>query len=158
MITPLALDRLDGVLALNNAHAAELSLLNRDRLAGLVRQALWAVQAGDADGFLLLLDETAAYDSPNFRWFTQRYGRFAYVDRVAVAPAARGRGLARQLYAGAFAAAVAAGQRVVAAEVNRIPPNPASDAFHAALGFRAVGQAAIHGGTRTVRYLLRDLP
>ncbi len=158
MITPLALDRLDGVLALNNAHAAELSLLNRDRLAGLVRQALWAAQAGDADGFLLLLDETAAYDSPNFRWFTQRYGRFAYVDRVAVAPAARGRGLARQFYAGAFAVAGAAGQRVVAAEVNRIPPNPASDAFHAALGFREVGQAAIHGGARTVRYLLRDLP
>ena len=158
MITSLALDRLDGVLALNNAHAAELSLLDRDRLAGLVRQALWAAQVGDADGFLLLLDETAAYDSPNFRWFKDRYGRFAYVDRVVVAPRAQGLGLARRLYAGAFAAAVAAGQRVVAAEVNRIPPNPASDAFHAALGFREVGQAAVHGGARTVRYLLRDLP
>ena len=157
-MTPLALDRLDGVLALNNAHAAELSLLDHDRLAGLVRQALWAAQVGDADGFLLLLDETAAYDSPNFRWFKDRYERFAYVDRVAVAPRARGLGLARRLYAGAFAAAVAAGQRVVAAEVNRVPPNPASDAFHAALGFREVGQAAVHGGARTVRYLLRDLP
>ena len=157
-MTPLALDRLDGVLALNNAHAAELSLLDRDRLAGLVRQALWAAQVGDADGFLLLLDETAAYGSPNFRWFKERYGRFAYVDRVVVAPRARGRGLARLLYAGAFAAAVAAGQRMVAAEVNRAPPNPASDAFHAAMGFQEVGQAAIHGGSRTVRYLLRDLP
>lgn len=157
-MTPLALDRLDGVLALNNAHAAELSLLDLGRLAGLVRQALWAAQAGDVDGFLLLLDETAAYDSPNFRWFKERHGRFAYVDRVVVAPHARGRGLARRLYAGAFAAACAAGQQVVAAEVNRVPPNPASDAFHAALGFREVGQAAIHGGARTVRYLLRDLP
>ncbi len=157
-MTPLAPGRLDGVLALNNAHAAELSLLDRDRLAGLVRQALWAAQVGDADGFLLLLDETAAYDSPNFRWFKERYERFAYVDRVVVAPRARGRGLARQLYDGAFAAAGAAGQRMVAAEVNRIPPNPASDAFHAALGFREVGQAAVHGGARTVRYLLRNLP
>ena len=157
-MTPLASDRLDGVLALNNAHAAELSLLDRDRLAGLVRQALWTAQVGDADGFLLLLDETASYDSPNFQWFSGRHERFAYVDRVVVAPAARGRGLARQLYAGAFAAAAAAGQRVVAAEVNRIPPNPASDALHAALGFREVGRAALHGGARTVRYLLRDLP
>jgi len=157
-MTPLALDRLDGVLALNNAHAAELSLLDLDRLAGLVRQALWAAQVGDADGFLLLLDETAAYDSPNFRWFKERHGRFAYVDRVVVAAHARGRGLARLLYAGAFAAAGAAGQQVIAAEVNRIPPNPASDAFHAAMGFREVGQAAIHGGARTMRYLLRDLP
>ena len=157
-MTPLVLDRLDGVLALNNAHAAELSLLDRDRLAGLVRQALWTAQVGGAEAFLLLLDETAAYDSPNFRWFKERYERFAYVDRVVVAPAARGRGLARRLYDRAFAAAGAAGQQVVAAEVNRIPPNPASDAFHAALGFREVGQAAVHGGARTVRYLVRDLP
>jgi predicted GNAT superfamily acetyltransferase len=157
-MTPIAPDRLDGVLALNNAHAAELSLLDHDRLAGLVRQALWAAQIGEGDGFILLLDETAAYDSPNFRWFKDRFERFAYVDRVVVAPVARGRGLARRLYAGAFAAASAAGQRMVAAEVNRVPPNPASDAFHGALGFREVGQASIHGGTRTVRYLTRDLP
>ena len=157
-MTPLVPDRLDGVLALNNAHAAELSLLDLCRLEGLVRQALWAAQAGDVDGFVLLLDETATYDSPNFRWFKERYERCAYVDRVVVAPAARGRGLARRLYAGAFAAADAAGQRMVAAEVNRVPPNPASDAFHAALGFREVGQAAVGGGARTIRYLVRDLP
>ena len=158
MIAPLALDRLDRALALNNAHAAELSLLDRDGLAGLARQALWAAEAGDGDGFILLLDETAAYGSPNFRWFKERFARFTYVDRVVIAPHARGQGLARRLYAGAFATAIAAGQRVVAAEVNRVPPNPASDAFHAALGFREVGQAAIHGGARTVRYLVRDLP
>ncbi len=155
---PMAPDRLEGVLALNNAHAAELSLLDHDRLAGLVRQALWAAQVGDVDGFILLLDETATYDSPNFCWFKQRFGRFAYVDRIVVAPAARGCGLARRLYTGAFEAASAAGQRVIAAEVNCIPPNPASDALHGALGFQEVGQASIHGGTRTVRYLTRDLP
>ncbi len=157
-MTPIVPDRLEGVLALNNAHPAEVSLLDGDRLAGLVRQALWAAQAGDVDGFVLLLDEAAAYDSPNFRWFKERFARFAYVDRVVVAPAAGGRGRARRLYAGAFAAASAAGQRVVAAEVNRVPPNPVSDAFHAALGFREAGQASVYGGTRTVRYLVRDLP
>lgn len=157
-MTPLATGRLSGVLALNNAHAAELSLLDHDRLAGLVRQALWAAQVGEVDGFVLLLDETAKYDSPNFCWFRERFERFAYVDRVVVAPAARGRGLARRLYAGAFAAASAAGHRVVAAEVNCIPPNPVSDAFHAALGFQEIGQASIHCGTRTVRYLTRGLP
>jgi uncharacterized protein len=41
--------------------------------------------------------------------------------------------------------------------VNSDPPNPASDAFHAALGFEVVGEAAIHDGAKTVRYLARRL-
>ena len=45
----------------------------------------------------------------------------------------------------------------VVCEVNTIPPNPASDAFHAALGFVAVGTASVHGGSRTVRYLSHTL-
>jgi predicted GNAT superfamily acetyltransferase len=45
------------------------------------------------------------------------------------------------------------GHELIACEVNADPPNPASDAFHAALGFKPVGLAAIHGGSKTVRYL-----
>ena len=154
----LSLDRLDGVLALNNAHAAELSLLDAARLGNLVRQAFWAARVGEADAFMLTLDQSASYDSPNFAWFRSRFGRFVYVDRIAVAPAARGRGLARLLYAGLLHAAAAAGHTTVAAEVNLDPPNPASDALHATLGFQEVGQAAIHGGAKTVRYLTRAVP
>ena len=154
----LSLDRLDGVLALNNAHAAELSVLDAPRLGSLVRQAFWAAGVGETDAFMLTLDQSADYDSPNFGWFRSRFGRFVYVDRIAVAPAARGRGLARQLYAGLLQAAAAAGHTMVAAEVNLDPPNPASDALHATLGFQEVGQAAIHGGAKTVRYLTRAVP
>ena len=157
-MTPLVPDRLDGVLALNNAHAAELSLLDAARLGNLVRQAFWAARVGEADAFMLTLDQSASYDSPNFAWFRSRFGRFVYVDRIAVAPAARGRGLARRLYAGLLHAAAAAGHTTVAAEVNLDPPNPASDALHATLGFQEVGQAAIHGGAKTVRYLTRAVP
>jgi predicted GNAT superfamily acetyltransferase len=39
--------------------------------------------------------------------------------------------------------------------VNSQPPNPISDAFHAAQGFTEVGTAVIEGGAKTVRYLLR---
>ncbi len=155
---PLSLDRLDGVLALNNDHAAELSLLDAPRLANLVRQAFWAARVAEADAFMLTLDQSADYDSPNFGWFRNRFGRFVYVDRIAVAPAARGRGLAQLLYAGLLQAAAAAGHTMVAAEVNLDPPNPASDALHAALGFQEVGQATIHGGAKTVRYLTRAVP
>jgi hypothetical protein len=45
----------------------------------------------------------------------------------------------------------------VVCEVNSDPPNPASDAFHAAMEFSEVGRAAIHHGSKTVRYLARVL-
>jgi hypothetical protein len=60
------------VLALNNAHATELTWLDRDRLTLLLRQAFYARRIGEVDGFLLAFDESAAYDSPNYLWFRQR--------------------------------------------------------------------------------------
>ena len=145
------------VLALNNGHAAELSWLDDGRLATLLGQAFHARRIGDVDAFLLALDENALYDSPNYLWFRRRYRRFVYVDRVVVAPAARGGGYARRLYADLFRRAGQAGHDLVVCEVNSDPPNPASDAFHAAQGFGEVGSAAIHQGSKTVRYLARRL-
>jgi predicted GNAT superfamily acetyltransferase len=145
------------VLALNNEHAAELSWLDADRLVELVGRAFLALRIGAVDAFLLAFDQDADYDSPNFLWFRARYPRFIYVDRVVVASSARGRGHARRLYDELFRHALAAGHERVVCEVNREPPNPASDAFHAALGFAEVGRAVIHGGSKTVTYLARPL-
>jgi uncharacterized protein len=45
----------------------------------------------------------------------------------------------------------------VVCEVNSDPPNPVSDAFHLAMEFIEVGRAAIRQGSKTVRYLAREL-
>jgi uncharacterized protein len=145
------------LLALNNAHARELSWLEPERLEHLVREAFYARRIGDLDAFLIAFDQDARYDSPNFLWFRQRYPRFVYVDRIVTAASARGRGYAQQLYFDLFEQAARAGHERVACEINLSPPNPGSDAFHAALGFAEVGSAAIHGGAKTVRYLARAL-
>ena len=145
------------LLALNNAHAQELSWLEAERLEYLISEAFLARRIGHVDAFLLAFDQDARYDSPNFIWFRARYPRFVYVDRIVVAPSARGRGCARRLYADLFEHAVRAGHDRIVCEVNTIPPNPASDAFHAALGFVAIGTASVHGGSRTVRYLSQTL-
>ncbi|MSP75602.1 MAG: GNAT family N-acetyltransferase [Rhodospirillaceae bacterium] len=146
-----------GLLALNNAHAQELSWLEPERLTSLIERAFLASRIGSIEAFLLAFDQNADYDSPNFLWFKARYDRFVYVDRIVVAPEARGRGHARTLYDDLFAQAARAGHDRVVCEVNSEPPNPASDAFHAALGFAVVGTAVIHGGAKTVRYLAREL-
>jgi hypothetical protein len=145
------------ILALNNVHAAELSWLDAERLGSLVRQSFYARRIGEADAFLLALDQRANYDSPNYLWFRERYSRFVYVDRLVVAPSMRGRGYARLLYGQLFEHARRAGHDLVVCEVNSDPPNPASDAFHAMMEFGEVSSAVIYQGSKTVRYLARAL-
>jgi len=157
MLEPISSDIAADIVALNNKHVMELSWLDEERLRRLLAQAFYAQRAGRVDAFLLALDERADYDSPNYLWFRARYRRFVYVDRIVVAQAARGRGLARLLYADLFTHAAASAHDLIACEVNAVPPNPASDRLHAELGFTVAGEASIHDGLKTVRYLTRTL-
>jgi uncharacterized protein len=147
------------MLALNSAHVAETSFLEAAELRALLAQA-FHVGTRDAgrEAFLIALDQDANYASPNFQWFKSRHQRFVYVDRVIVAASQRGRGLARLLYEELITAAAQARHTLIGCEVNVEPPNLASDAFHAALGFAEVGRAVLPGGTKRVRYLTREIP
>lgn len=150
---------LAAALALNAEVEAMTSPLDDARLGVLLAEACAAPAILDPQGrlcaFLIGFAPGAAYDSPNYRWFSGRMDRFAYIDRVVVAPAARGRGLARRLYAAFAEAAAAQGLGPLVCEVNTAPPNPVSDAFHAALGFAEVGRADLGPG-KSVRYLMRS--
>ena len=110
-----------------------------------------------ATALLIALDHTASYINPNFNWFKTHHESFIYIDRVIVSGAARGQGLARELYQDLFVVAKQSGHDRVVCEVNINPPNPISEAFHATMGFVGVGQATIHNGTKSVRYLERAL-
>ena len=144
------------VLDLNNVHAEQTSLLDASRLDRMLETAFMVGTAGALDAFLIAFDQDASYDSPNFLWLRARHSRFVYVDRIVTAPAARGRGCAARLYEALFDRARATGHDQVLCEVNRDPPNPGSDAFHARMGFTEIGQAVLPGG-KTVRYLRRSL-
>jgi hypothetical protein len=145
------------LLELNNAHERELSLLDEEGLQRLLDKAYLAARIGSADALLLSFDQDADHDGVNFRWFRERHDRFVYVDRIVVAPEARGRGLARALYQMLIAQCRCDGHTRLVCEVNSVPPNPGSDAFHASFGFEAVGEASIHAGAKTVRYLSLSL-
>ncbi|MEQ9643443.1 MAG: GNAT family N-acetyltransferase [Alphaproteobacteria bacterium] len=145
------------LLALNNAHARETSHLEPAQWRALVEAAFLAGCIDGAAAFLIALGPDAAYDNANFRWFQARHERFVYVDRVIVAKARRGRRLAQTLYGELFRRAAAAGVDTVGCEINVEPPNPASDAFHARLGFIEVGRATLPDRGKTVRYLTRQL-
>ena len=145
-------------LQLNNAHAKETSELNLVSLTKLLGIACYArgIDQGKT-AFLIALDHTAPYQNPNFAWFKEAYQSFVYIDRVVVAESARGQGIARLLYEALFAASHSAGVLRIVCEVNSEPPNPASDAFHLAMGFEKVGQAVLYNGAKTVNYLAKNL-
>jgi predicted GNAT superfamily acetyltransferase len=148
---------LPALLRLNNDHALELSELTADEFRELLEVAWRARVTGDLSAMVIAFDQDTARISQNFDWFKARYPRFAYVDRVVVAPAARGRGLARALYWDVIAAARAERQPLLCAEVNLDPPNPASDALHTSMGFTPVGTADLVGKDKSVRYYVRSL-
>jgi predicted GNAT superfamily acetyltransferase len=145
------------LLALNNAFAQELSFLTPEKAAHLVREAVMACRIGEADALLLAFDQNATYDNPNFNWFHERFERFIYIDRVVVAPAMRGRGLAQGLYKALFSRAASLKHSQVVCEINMDPPNPGSDAFHVALGFEQIGLAILPAAGKTVRYFSRKI-
>ena len=153
MLRDITQDDLPALLQLNQAHVTELSSLSLARLGEMVEAAFLAKCADSCGAFLLTFDQDAPYDSPNFMWFKEKFGRFVYVDRIVVSPAEQGQGLAARLYKDLFSEARASGHALITCEVNSDPPNPGSDRFHEALGFEQAGAAHLPDRGKSVRYL-----
>lgn len=141
------------ILALNEESVALLSPLDAAGLGALGAQAdaHWVAERdGAVVAFLVALREGAAYASPNYRWFSARYARFLYVDRVVVARELRGSGVGTLLYRRLFEHAARTNAERVACEIDVDPPNSQSEAFHARFGFREVGQQRVQNGKKCV--------
>ena len=123
------------VLALNERHV---------ELLGLADRAAVIEHGGGFAGFVLTFRSGTAYDSVNYRWFTERYGDFYYLDRVVVHESYRRLGLGSQVYdeLEAHGRQLAS---VLALEVNLDPPNDASLAFHRGRGYTRVGEQEAGG-------------
>ncbi|KZK87341.1 Acetyltransferase (GNAT) family protein [Pseudovibrio sp. Ad13] len=150
-------DDLTWTHALNEEHAVELSSMTRDGFAELIKKATYVRIADKEAGLLITYDQGGEYSSVNFKWFCAGYDNFLYVDRIVISKAARGQGIAGKLYDDLFNFAKAKGYERIVCEVNSDPPNPASDAFHASLGFQIVGEAKLEGKGKTVRYMEKAL-
>lgn len=153
-------DDASALLALNQESWPGVGDVSEPELRELIRwswKTLIADEDGAALGFIVVLPSGLAYESPNYQWFERRGGGEAlYVDRIAVAAAARGRSLGGALYASLIAAAPPSS--ALRCEVNLAPPNPGSLRFHQRLGFREVGTAAYQPGVKEVVFLERWAP
>jgi hypothetical protein len=137
-ITP---DDHDDVLALNKANVVKLAPMDRDRLVALERIAdrFDVIDVdGEFGGFVVTFAPGTSYDSENYRWFSERHQHFYYLDRIVLEPHHRRQGLATFVYDELEQVARRYGR--LALEVNLLPRNDASLAFHARRGYVEVGQ------------------
>lgn len=145
------------LLALNNAEAERVNALTQAALEGLLSHAFAARVTADGQAFLIAFDHATPPQGPNHAWFTARESYFAYVDRVVVAPAARGKGVARALYEDLARIAKSEMTNLLVCEVNLDPPNPESLAFHEKLGFTACGEAVDRRTGKRVQYMRKPI-
>ncbi len=132
----------EAIVAINNATVPAMNEQNPKSLGWLVEHATYARVVTDTEGiaaFLLGLERGTGYRSPNYQWFSERFDQFLYVDRIAVAARARRLGFGSALYDDM--ASFARGRwPCILAEINLVPPNPETAAFHNRHGFTRVGE------------------
>jgi len=105
--------------------------------------ALGVVDSGVLVGFCLVLPPETTYDSPNYRFFCDRFDDFAYLDRVAFRLSHQGRGLGAALYREVERRMV---RPRLTLEVNVVPPNEGSMRFHLREGFVELEQVETRPG------------
>jgi predicted GNAT superfamily acetyltransferase len=145
------------VLELNEASVSELSELDEERLRWLLSLAHLALAVeldGELVAFAIAIAPDTAYDSVNYHWFSERFERFLYLDRIVVAESHRRLGIGARLY-DAVESAAGALERVVC-EVNLDPPNPISMAFHTSRGYAEIDRLT-HEQGKLVALLSKEL-
>ncbi len=157
-LRPVAVADHAEVLALNEADVDLLAPMDEARLRALRG---WADRFDVVDvdgrvaGFVVTIGPGTAYDSDNYRWFSERHGdRMAYLDRIVLAPAHRRGGLGSAVYDAVERDAARHGRLCL--EVNVEPPNEPSLAFHDRRGFTEVGRRSEPG--HVVAMLVKELP
>jgi len=136
------------IVALNAASVEHTSPMDEDRLGLYASQACYLrviVEHGTVQAFLLAFRKGSAYRGAVFQALQARPGDFIYIDRVVTAAAARGRGLASELYEDLATAARA--ERVPALLCEAYLTNETSLRFHHRRGFREFGRMESHGQT-----------
>jgi predicted GNAT superfamily acetyltransferase len=150
---------LEAVLALNQEEVPHVGSIDLDRMQWFASNAAYfrvATVDKQLAAYLIGLRPGSSYQSPNYRWFCDRYDDFAYIDRIAVSQFARRYGLASRLYDD-FARSLPESVDIMTCEVNRKPPNESSMRFHEKMGFRQVGSLASEDGDKEVAMLLMNL-
>tara|TARA_B110000003_G_scaffold48974_1_gene47679 strand:+ start:772 stop:1107 length:336 start_codon:yes stop_codon:yes gene_type:complete len=80
-------DLFDFILSSNSLNEPQVGFLDREKLQSLLNQSNYCKVAFYNDepaGFLLCLPQDIDYGSLNYKWVSERYSNFMYIDRISV--------------------------------------------------------------------------
>lgn len=144
------------ILKLNNLNTPAVSELNASGLEKLIDISLysWVIESSSEKvvGFCIILSPGADYSSDNYRWVSDRYDDFQYLDRVVISSEYQGQGYGRKIYEHWF---TKSSSEPLLLEVNVKPRNEGSIEFHKKMNFTAVGEQDTENGKKRVQYMLR---
>jgi predicted GNAT superfamily acetyltransferase len=156
VIRPLRDSDLTAISAINSLNVPAVG----DETEGTLRAimsisevALGVMEGNALVGFAFVLPPGTTYDSPNYRYFCERFVDFGYLDRVAFLPSHQGRGLGAALYREIERRV---SRPMITLEVNVVPPNEGSMRFHLREGFREVEQLETRPG-KVVSLMVKHL-
>ena len=107
-------------------------------------------------GFLIVLPTGLEYESLNYKWFSDKFSDFAYIDRIAVKDEFRGKGIGKSLYID-LEKTVMKGIKRIACEFNIKPPNLVSKKFHEGLAYKRVGTQLTENETKEVSLMIKEI-
>ena len=148
----------DFILSSNQENEPQVGSLDRVKLQSLLDQANYckvAFQNNEPAGFLLCLPENIKYGSLNYKWVSERYSNFMYIDRISVLQKFQNLKLGRALYTDLFYFSIENGYDIILCEVNIMPPNPGSIRFHKKFDFVECGSQFTEGRTKEVQFFYK---
>ena len=138
---PFSYTDLEEILAINQANIPEVGNIDDiNRLNHLIDWSshLIVIREEEIAGFIILMRENQSYDSLNYEFFNSQGYPFLYVDRIAIKEGHRRKGLGQMIYSRTIEIAKEL-NLPTCCEVNTLPKNEPSLAFHDSFGFEDVG-------------------
>tara|TARA_Y100001968_G_C19324784_1_gene701136 strand:- start:153 stop:644 length:492 start_codon:yes stop_codon:yes gene_type:complete len=138
---PFSDSDLDQIWSINQENIPEVgNVANLERLNQLINWSshVLVVREQEIAGFIILMRENQSYDSLNYDFFNTQNDPFLYVDRIAIKEGHRRQGLGKMIYEKTIDIANDL-NLPTCCEVNTIPRNGPSLAFHDNFGFKEVG-------------------
>tara|TARA_B100001113_G_scaffold35631_1_gene25390 strand:+ start:7 stop:498 length:492 start_codon:yes stop_codon:yes gene_type:complete len=138
---PFSDSDLDQIWSINQENIPEVgNVANLERLNQLINWSshVLVVREQEIAGFIILMRENQSYDSLNYDFFNSQNDPFLYVDRIAIKEGHRRQGLGKMIYEKTIDIANDL-NLPTCCEVNTIPRNGPSLAFHDNFGFKEVG-------------------